>query len=161
MRYDVYFLTLAVFAINKSLIYFFSYIGSFFFFTLYQLSLFLTRNCVTCYITFVSKFKLTIWIYAFLLLQYYFLWSYDYLMSTHVGRSMPFLSMWNSRWLYLYFLLLMQYTNHQVTQGLYEGIKLSDGEATGLITYMRTDGVHVGTISVRLLLFCIKLKYNA
>lgn len=31
----------------------------------------------------------------------------------------------------------------QVAQKLYEGIKLSDEEATGLITYMRTDGLHV------------------
>lgn len=31
----------------------------------------------------------------------------------------------------------------KLAQKLYEGIKLSDGEATGLITYMRTDGLHV------------------
>jgi DNA topoisomerase IA len=31
----------------------------------------------------------------------------------------------------------------QLAQKLYEGVKLSDGEATGLITYMRTDGFHV------------------
>ncbi|KAG0475360.1 hypothetical protein HPP92_015046 [Vanilla planifolia] len=31
----------------------------------------------------------------------------------------------------------------KLAQQLYEGVKLSDNEATGLITYMRTDGVHV------------------
>lgn len=32
----------------------------------------------------------------------------------------------------------------QLAQKLYEGIQLSDGKAAGLITYMRTDGCHVG-----------------
>ena len=32
----------------------------------------------------------------------------------------------------------------QVAQKLYEGVQLSDGKATGLITYLRTDGLHVG-----------------
>ncbi|XP_058070721.1 uncharacterized protein LOC131219541 isoform X2 [Magnolia sinica] len=31
----------------------------------------------------------------------------------------------------------------KVAQKLYEGVKLSNDEATGLITYMRTDGLHV------------------
>ncbi|KAK9118667.1 hypothetical protein Scep_016760 [Stephania cephalantha] len=31
----------------------------------------------------------------------------------------------------------------KLAQKLYEGIKLSDAEATGLITYMRTDGLHI------------------
>ncbi|XP_020587950.1 uncharacterized protein LOC110029831 [Phalaenopsis equestris] len=31
----------------------------------------------------------------------------------------------------------------KLAQQLYEGIKLSDKEATGLITYMRTDGMHI------------------
>jgi hypothetical protein len=31
----------------------------------------------------------------------------------------------------------------QVAQKLYEGVQLSDGKATGLITYLRTDGLHV------------------
>ncbi|XP_068638281.1 uncharacterized protein [Aristolochia californica] len=31
----------------------------------------------------------------------------------------------------------------KLAQKLYEGVKLSDAEATGLITYMRTDGLHV------------------
>ncbi|KAL0298995.1 UNVERIFIED_CONTAM: DNA topoisomerase 1 [Sesamum radiatum] len=30
----------------------------------------------------------------------------------------------------------------KVAQKLYEGVQLSDGKATGLITYMRTDGLH-------------------
>jgi DNA topoisomerase IA len=34
----------------------------------------------------------------------------------------------------------------QVAQKLYEGINLSSEEATGLITYIRTDGFHVGVI---------------
>ncbi|KAF5199919.1 Dna topoisomerase, partial [Thalictrum thalictroides] len=31
----------------------------------------------------------------------------------------------------------------QLAQKLYEGVKLANEEATGLITYMRTDGLHV------------------
>ncbi|KAL0305291.1 UNVERIFIED_CONTAM: DNA topoisomerase 1 [Sesamum angustifolium] len=31
----------------------------------------------------------------------------------------------------------------KVAQKLYEGVQLSDGKATGLITYMRTDGLHL------------------
>lgn len=31
----------------------------------------------------------------------------------------------------------------KLAQKLYEGVQLSDGKATGLITYMRTDGLHV------------------
>lgn len=36
------------------------------------------------------------------------------------------------------------YSSLQLAQKLYEGVKLSDVETTGLITYMRTDGFHVG-----------------
>lgn len=32
----------------------------------------------------------------------------------------------------------------QLAQKLYEGVQLSDGKAAGLITYTRTDGLHVG-----------------
>lgn len=32
----------------------------------------------------------------------------------------------------------------QLAQKLYEGVELSDGKAVGLITYIRTDGLHVG-----------------
>lgn len=31
----------------------------------------------------------------------------------------------------------------QLAQKLYEGVQLSDGKSAGLITYTRTDGVHV------------------
>lgn len=34
----------------------------------------------------------------------------------------------------------------QVAQNLYEGVKLDNEEQTGLITYMRTDGVQVGVL---------------
>lgn len=34
----------------------------------------------------------------------------------------------------------------QLAQQLYEGVKLGTGELTGLITYMRTDGVQVHII---------------
>ena len=33
----------------------------------------------------------------------------------------------------------------QLAQKLYEGIQLADGKAAGLITYPRTDGLHVKT----------------
>jgi DNA topoisomerase IA len=32
----------------------------------------------------------------------------------------------------------------QIAQKLYEGVELANGIAVGLITYMRTDGLHVG-----------------
>ncbi|KAG9448601.1 hypothetical protein H6P81_008566 [Aristolochia fimbriata] len=37
----------------------------------------------------------------------------------------------------------------KLAQKLYEGVKLSDNEATGLITYMRTDGLHVSAEAVK------------
>ncbi|ERN05773.1 hypothetical protein AMTR_s00006p00253660 [Amborella trichopoda] len=37
----------------------------------------------------------------------------------------------------------------KLAQKLYEGVKLSDKEATGLITYMRTDGLHVSAEAVQ------------
>lgn len=39
---------------------------------------------------------------------------------------------------FTYIVILMQ-----LAQKLYEGVRLSDGTAAGLITYMRTDGLHV------------------
>src|SRR5690606_17398484 len=36
-----------------------------------------------------------------------------------------------------------------IAQQLYEGLDLGNGEETGLITYMRTDSVHVSTESVK------------
>ncbi|KAL5723373.1 hypothetical protein ACHQM5_006780 [Ranunculus cassubicifolius] len=35
----------------------------------------------------------------------------------------------------------------KLAQKLYEGVKLADNEATGLITYMRTDGLHVSDVA--------------
>lgn len=32
----------------------------------------------------------------------------------------------------------------QLAQKLYEGVELSNGISVGLITYIRTDGLHVG-----------------
>ncbi|XP_039014290.1 DNA topoisomerase 1-like isoform X2 [Hibiscus syriacus] len=37
----------------------------------------------------------------------------------------------------------------KLAQKLYEGIQLSDGEATGLITYSRTDGLHISDEAVK------------
>lgn len=42
-----------------------------------------------------------------------------------------------------YIVNLTYYWWMQLAQMLYEGVILSDGKATGLITYMRTDGLHV------------------
>ncbi|KAG5244572.1 DNA topoisomerase [Salix suchowensis] len=36
----------------------------------------------------------------------------------------------------------------KVAQKLYEGVQLSDGKATGLITYLRTDGLHISDEAV-------------
>ncbi|XP_020536598.1 DNA topoisomerase 1 isoform X2 [Jatropha curcas] len=37
----------------------------------------------------------------------------------------------------------------KLAQKLYEGVQLSDGKATGLITYIRTDGLHISDEAVR------------
>ncbi|XP_013598562.1 PREDICTED: DNA topoisomerase 1-like isoform X2 [Brassica oleracea var. oleracea] len=37
----------------------------------------------------------------------------------------------------------------KLAQKLYEGVQLSDGQSTGLITYMRTDGLHIGDEAVK------------
>ncbi|KAL5785793.1 hypothetical protein ACOSQ2_008185 [Xanthoceras sorbifolium] len=37
----------------------------------------------------------------------------------------------------------------KLAQKLYEGVQLSDGRAAGLITYMRTDGLHISDEAVR------------
>lgn len=42
----------------------------------------------------------------------------------------------------------------QLAQKLYEGVQLSDGKAAGLITYMRTDGLHVGSSLVVWIFLC-------
>lgn len=45
----------------------------------------------------------------------------------------------------------------QVAQKLYEGVQLSDGKAAGLITYMRTDGLHVGITLAAWVFLCSAL----
>ncbi|KAG1327470.1 DNA topoisomerase 1 [Cocos nucifera] len=47
----------------------------------------------------------------------------------------------------------------KVAQKLYEGIKLSDEEATGLITYMRTDGLHVSNEAAEDIHSLVKERY--
>ncbi|KAF2542520.1 hypothetical protein F2Q68_00029128 [Brassica cretica] len=37
----------------------------------------------------------------------------------------------------------------KLAQKLYEGVQLSDGQSTGLITYMRTDGLHIGDEAIK------------
>ncbi|KAF8110832.1 hypothetical protein N665_0078s0026 [Sinapis alba] len=37
----------------------------------------------------------------------------------------------------------------KLAQKLYEGIQLSDGQSTGLITYMRTDGLHIADEAIK------------
>ncbi|XP_017698131.1 DNA topoisomerase 1 isoform X2 [Phoenix dactylifera] len=48
----------------------------------------------------------------------------------------------------------------KVAQKLYEGIKLSDEEATGLITYMRTDGLHVSNEAAEDVHSLVKERYG-
>lgn len=48
----------------------------------------------------------------------------------------------------------------KVAQKLYEGIKLSDEEATGLITYMRTDGLHVSNEAAEDIHSFVKERYG-
>ncbi|KAJ3694760.1 hypothetical protein LUZ60_000137 [Juncus effusus] len=48
----------------------------------------------------------------------------------------------------------------KLAQKLYEGVKLSDGEATGLITYMRTDGLHISEEAGTDILDMIKQRYG-
>lgn len=47
-----------------------------------------------------------------------------------------------------------------LAQKLYEGIKLSDKEATGLITYMRTDGVHISNEAANDIWSLVKDRYG-
>ncbi|XP_056859459.1 uncharacterized protein LOC108834145 isoform X2 [Raphanus sativus] len=37
----------------------------------------------------------------------------------------------------------------KLAQKLYEGVQLSDGQSTGLITYMRTDGLHIADEAIK------------
>ncbi|XP_074568449.1 uncharacterized protein LOC141824990 isoform X2 [Curcuma longa] len=48
----------------------------------------------------------------------------------------------------------------KLAQKLYEGVKLSDDEATGLITYMRTDGMHVSNEAAEDILSLVKERYG-
>ncbi|XP_020089817.1 uncharacterized protein LOC109711271 [Ananas comosus] len=48
----------------------------------------------------------------------------------------------------------------KLAQKLYEGVKLSDEEATGLITYMRTDGLHVSSEAAEDIHSLVKERYG-
>ncbi|CAA6670091.1 unnamed protein product [Spirodela intermedia] len=48
----------------------------------------------------------------------------------------------------------------KLAQKLYEGVKLSDSEATGLITYMRTDGLHVSEEAAKDIHFLVTERYG-
>lgn len=48
----------------------------------------------------------------------------------------------------------------KVAQKLYEGVELSDGKATGLITYMRTDGLHISDEAAKSIQCFIMEKYG-
>lgn len=49
----------------------------------------------------------------------------------------------------------------KVAQKLYEGVELSDGKATGLITYMRTDGLHISDEAAKSIQSFVAEKYGA
>ncbi|GMI97410.1 hypothetical protein like AT4G31210 [Hibiscus trionum] len=49
----------------------------------------------------------------------------------------------------------------KLAQKLYEGIQLSDGEATGLITYTRTDGLHISDEAVKDIRSMVMERYGA
>ncbi|XP_078437753.1 DNA topoisomerase, type IA, core [Wolffia australiana] len=48
----------------------------------------------------------------------------------------------------------------KLAQKLYEGVKLSDSEATGLITYMRTDGLHISDEAAKDINCLVKERYG-
>lgn len=48
----------------------------------------------------------------------------------------------------------------KVAQKLYEGVELSDGKATGLVTYMRTDGLHLSDEAAKSIQHFIVEKYG-
>ncbi|XP_057769931.1 uncharacterized protein LOC130989828 isoform X3 [Salvia miltiorrhiza] len=48
----------------------------------------------------------------------------------------------------------------KVAQKLYEGVELSDGKATGLITYMRTDGLHLSDEAAKSIQNFVVEKYG-
>ncbi|XVF19283.1 hypothetical protein REPUB_Repub11eG0097000 [Reevesia pubescens] len=49
----------------------------------------------------------------------------------------------------------------KLAQKLYEGIQLSDGKATGLITYSRTDGLHISDEAVKDIRFLVMERYGS
>ncbi|KAL4285227.1 hypothetical protein GQ457_16G006790 [Hibiscus cannabinus] len=49
----------------------------------------------------------------------------------------------------------------KLAQKLYEGVQLSDGEATGLITYIRTDGLHISDEAVKDIRSMVTERYGA
>ncbi|KAK3015931.1 hypothetical protein RJ639_005746, partial [Escallonia herrerae] len=48
----------------------------------------------------------------------------------------------------------------KLAQKLYEGLELSDGKATGLITYMRTDGLHISDEAATDIQSMVKERYG-
>ena len=48
----------------------------------------------------------------------------------------------------------------KLAQKLYEGVQLSDGEASGLITYMRTDGVNISDGAVKEICSFVRGRYG-
>ncbi|KAG9150828.1 hypothetical protein Leryth_002976 [Lithospermum erythrorhizon] len=48
----------------------------------------------------------------------------------------------------------------KLAQKLYEGVRLSGGEATGLITYMRTDGLHISGEAEKEIQSFVKERYG-
>ncbi|GMJ07065.1 hypothetical protein like AT4G31210 [Hibiscus trionum] len=49
----------------------------------------------------------------------------------------------------------------KLAQKLYEGVRLSDGEATGLITYSRTDGLHISDEAVKDIRSLVMERYGS
>ncbi|KAL6577561.1 hypothetical protein OROMI_009889 [Orobanche minor] len=49
----------------------------------------------------------------------------------------------------------------KVAQKLYEGVQLSDGKTTGLITYMRTDGLHISDEAAKSIRSFVANKYGS
>ena len=48
----------------------------------------------------------------------------------------------------------------RIAQALYEGMRLGDGQPTGLITYMRTDSTNLSTLSLQSIQAFIKSEYG-
>ncbi|KAJ3699264.1 hypothetical protein LUZ61_002969 [Rhynchospora tenuis] len=52
------------------------------------------------------------------------------------------------------------YYTMKLAQQLYEGVKLSGGQATGLITYMRTDGFHISEAAAKEIVSLVRERYG-